>query len=144
MLMLLMLLAVAILVSALVMADAVPSRGATVDKETSARLIAAARLQQFEDERQERFHNYHRAWAAGAVGGGGSRAPRSGPAGKPASRGAWAGARQAPRDTDPGGACPEILRDDSEPPSGKEGVRHLLVAETEGERETVRVAGLGC
>lgn len=140
--MLLLLLAAAIFVAALVMADAALSRGATVDKETSARLIAAARLQRFEDERQERFHSYHRAWAAGAVGGGGSRAPGSDPAGKSGSRGAWAGARQAPRDIEPGGARPEILRDDSEPPSGKEGVRYRLVAETEDEDETVRVAGL--
>jgi hypothetical protein len=39
------------------------SRGATVDEIASARLIAAARLRQFEEERAERFRRYHTAWA---------------------------------------------------------------------------------
>ncbi len=39
------------------------SQRATVNELASARLIAAARLRQFEDERQERFRRYHQAWA---------------------------------------------------------------------------------
>ncbi len=42
--------------------DGRSSRGATVDELASARAIAAARLRQFEEERQERFRHYHLAW----------------------------------------------------------------------------------
>ena len=63
--MLLLALAAAMLV-ALSWSRRVPaSQGATVDEIASARLIAAARLRQFEDERQERFRRYHTAWAKG-------------------------------------------------------------------------------
>ncbi len=41
------------------------SQRATVQELASARAIAAARLRQFEDERQERFRLYHRVWGAG-------------------------------------------------------------------------------
>ncbi len=43
---------------------------------------------------------------------------------------------------DPAGACPVILRDDSEPLPGGEGVRCRLVAETDDDMEAARVAEL--
>ena len=39
------------------------SQRATVEEVTSARMIAAARLRQFADEREERFRRYHRGWS---------------------------------------------------------------------------------
>jgi hypothetical protein len=44
---------------------------ATVSEIISARMIAAARLRQFAEEREERFRYYHRAWTTSA----GRRAP---------------------------------------------------------------------
>jgi hypothetical protein len=43
---------------------------------------------------------------------------------------------------DPAGACPLILRDDSEPLTGGDGVRHRFVAETNDHVEAVQVADL--
>ncbi len=49
------------------------SQRATEQELASARAIAAARLRQFEDERQERFRAYHRAWGAGGARGSSGR-----------------------------------------------------------------------
>jgi hypothetical protein len=43
---------------------------------------------------------------------------------------------------DAAGACPVILRDDSEPLTGGEGVRYRFVAETDDQVEAVQVADL--
>jgi hypothetical protein len=43
---------------------------------------------------------------------------------------------------DGAGACPVILREDSEPWTGGEGVRWKLIAETDDHGEAIRVAEL--
>jgi len=58
-------LAAAILIALSWSRRAPASQGATVDELASARLIAAARLRQFDEERAERFRRYHHAWAKG-------------------------------------------------------------------------------
>lgn len=68
--MLLGLLVLALVFAALLRAAPATER-ATVSEIASARMIAAARLRQFAEEREERFRYYHRAWSAGA----GRRAP---------------------------------------------------------------------
>lgn len=58
----------------LLLSDGEARGRATVGEFASARMIAAARLRHFADEREERFRHYHRAWSAGA----GRRAPGRG------------------------------------------------------------------
>jgi hypothetical protein len=61
--MLLALLALGMLFLVLLRWDGLPRRMASIDDMTSARLIAATRLQRIEEERRERFQAYDRAWS---------------------------------------------------------------------------------
>jgi hypothetical protein len=61
--MLLTIVALGVLFVLLLRRDAQPPRMSSLEVQSSARLIAAARLRRLDEERQERFRAYDRAWS---------------------------------------------------------------------------------